>query len=435
MKMNNFIKKLLSVVLCAAMMFVTFGAVTPKIYAQTLSGLKSEQSEIKEKISKSEDEIEELEKQQAEQSKIVDALNSQINELNKELENVHAQQSIINSDIKTTQNKITSLNNEIADLDNQIAQKDAEIEQTIQVFCQRLRANYMAGGTSTLEMFTASSGLANFLNRMEMFKRVTDSDQQLVDNLNKEIKSIQKMQEELREKQNKLKDEKTVLEGKKSDLQVSENQLSSTQAEIIAKSKEVNAKLKALNYQSKKLEVSIDEYNAEMDRVEAEIDAYMKAQSKKKSSSGNTSGYAGSVSSNISSSGWAWPLPYSGSYITSPYGYRSDPISGAYKFHSGIDISMASAYGKKLVATKAGTVSLVRHTSSGYGNYVIIDHGNGWASLYGHCSSTAVSVGQTVSQGQVVAYVGTSGYSTGPHVHFEIRYNGEKLNPSNYVSK
>lgn len=428
MKQNSILVRVLSALLCATIVFIGMGGFAPETHAKSLSSLKDEQAEIRDKVKDSEAKIKELEKQQNTQEKIINELNSQINQLNKQLDNVNSQQAVINSEIRETQNKIGQLDAEIRQLDIEIAQKDQEIKDTIDIFCERMRANYMAGETSVLELFTASSSLSSFFNRLELFRRVTTSDQALIDELNKEIAEIKKMQTELEEKKKSVEAEKARLEVKKSDLQRTENELSSTQAEIIAKSKEVNKKLADLNYQTKKLQVSIKQYNDEMDKLDAEIEAFLKEQ---QSSSGN----AGSADSNITSKGWQWPVPYSNSYISSPYGYRSDPISGAYKFHAGIDITMASAHGKKLVATKGGTVIRAVHSNSGYGNYVMIDHGGGYASLYGHCSKLAVSVGQKVSQGQVIAYIGSSGYSTGPHVHFEIRYNGEKVNPSNYVSK
>lgn len=428
MKQNNLLCRFLSVILCLSFVFIGMSGFAPETHAKSLSSLKGEQAEIRDKVKESENKIKELEKQQAKQEEIINELNNQINQLNRQLENVNSQQAIINSEIRETQNKINALDEEIRQLDIKIAEKDKEIDETIKIFCDRMRANYMAGETSVLELFTSSSSLSSFFNRLELFRRITTSDQQLVDQLNQEIAEIKEMQKTLEEKKKSVEAEKARLQVKKADLQTTENELSATQATIIAKSKEVNRKLADLNYQTKKLQVSINQYNAEMDKIDAEIEEFLKEQQQ-------SSGNAGSANSNITSKGWQWPVPYSNSYISSPYGYRNDPISGAYKFHAGIDITMANAHGKKLVATKGGTVIRAVHSNSGYGNYVMIDHGGGYASLYGHCSKLAVSVGQTVSQGQVVAYIGSSGYSTGPHVHFEIRYNGEKVNPSNYVSK
>ncbi len=430
MKWNNLITRAISFILCFALVFAVFGTYAPETHAKTLSSLKDEQEAIKDKVEESEQKVAELEAQQAKQEEIISELNNQISVLNDQLENVHGQQDIINGEIRSTEAKIAKLDKEIASLDAKIAAKDVEIDETVDLFCERMRANYMAGETSVIELFTSSSSISNFLNRLELFKRVTESDQQLVDKLNEEIAEIKAMQEELREKKKSVEAEKATLEAKKTELQKSENELSDTQAIIIAKSNEVNEKLASLNYQTQQLEISINKYNSEMDKIEDEIEEFLK---KQESSSSSSSG--GSMSSTVSSGGWAWPVPYSSCYITSPYGYRSDPISGQYKFHSGVDISMPNARGKNLVAVKDGTVIRAVHSGSGYGNYVMIDHGGGYVSLYGHCNSLAVSVGDRVKRGQVVAYIGSSGYSTGPHVHFEIRLNGEKKNPLNYISR
>lgn len=431
MTKTNVFARIFSFVICLSLVLIGMGGLSPKVHAKNLDTLKSEQAELKDKVKESEEKIKELESQKAEQEDIIDELNKQIGQLNSQLQNINNQQAVINEDITLTERKIAELDEEIKQLDAEIAQKDLEIEATVDLYCQRLRANYIAGETSVLELFTQSSSLSNFFNRLELFKRVTANDQKLVDQLNKEIAEIEEMQQKLRDAKVEVEAEKAQLEVKRAELQKAENELSATQAEIVAKSNEVNKKLRELNYQTKQLQVSIEKYNSEMDSIDAEIEAFLKAQQASKPNNNNS----GSSSQNANSKGWIWPVPYSSSYITSPYGYRNDPISGAYKFHSGIDISMPSAMGKNLVAVKSGTVIRTVHSNSGYGNYVMVDHGGGYVSLYAHCKSLNVSQGQYVNQGQVIAYIGTSGYSTGPHVHFEIRYNGEKMNPSNYVSK
>lgn len=422
-----------------ALVFVSFMAYAPKAQAKTLSDLRDEYSDIEDKISESEQRVKELESQQADQSKIVSALNLQLQKLNQERENITAQKDLITEDIDATEQKISSLNAEISKLDAEIAAKDKEIKDTVKLFCDRMRANYMAGETSVLEIFTSSSDMSSFLNRLEMFKRVTESDQSLVDKLNKEIASIEEMQKELETKKAALQKEKTELEAKRSDLQKTEDTLTANQDVIKQKTEEVEAKLNALNAQTKELKVSIDEYNSEMSRLDSEIkEAIRKAQNSGSSSDGNSGGSnAGSMNSNVSSAGWAWPMPYDGVYLTSYYGYRYHPLDGDWRYHSGIDVSMSGAYGKNIVATRAGTVilsSLESESGTGYGNYIIIDHGDGYTSLYGHCSELLVSQGQRVSRGQIIARVGSTGWSTGPHLHFEVRYNGETVDPLDYVT-
>ena len=202
-KLNKFISLLMSM----ALVFASFMSYAPKAQAKTLSDLRDEYSDIEDKVSESEQKVKELESQQADQSKIVSALNIQLQKLNQERENITAQKDLITDDIDATEAKIASLNAEIAKLDAEIAAKDQEIKETVELFCDRMRANYMAGETSVLEIFTSSSDMSSFLNRLEMFKRVTESDQDLVNKLNKEIASIEKMQEELETKKAALQKE------------------------------------------------------------------------------------------------------------------------------------------------------------------------------------------------------------------------------------
>lgn len=429
MTKTNIFARILTVFISLSLVFICLGEFSPKTHAKTLSSLKTEQQELKDKVKESEDKIKELEGQKAEQEKIIDELNKQINQLNSQIENINDQQGIINDEIIIIERKIKKLDDEIAELDRKIAEKDEEIEETVRLYGERLRANYVAGETSLLEIVTQSTSISNFFDRLELVRRVNESDEKLVKKLDEEIKEIEGMQQDLRDAKAEVEAEKAELEVKKADLQAAENELQAAQDEIYEKSNEVNKKLRELNYQTKELEVSIDKYNSDMDKIDAEIEAFLKEQEASKPNGGSSS------NSHANSKGWVWPVPYSNSYVTSPYGYRNDPISGAYKFHSGIDISMPNAMGKNLVAVKSGTVIFTKYSNSGYGNYVMVDHGGGYVSLYAHCKSLAVSTGQYVNQGQVIAYIGTSGYSTGPHVHFEIRINGEKVNPANYVSK
>lgn len=433
------LNKAIALFLSVALVFVSFVSYAPKAEAKTLSSLKDEYSEIEDKVAESERKIRELESQKASQAEIVSALNIQLSKLSQELENIQGQKDLISADIDSTQAKISELNSEIAELDAKIAEKDKEINDTVKLFCNRMRANYMAGETSILEIFTSSSDMSSFLNRLEMFRRVTENDQDLVNKLNKEIAEIEKMQKELEDKKSVLQKEKSQLEAKRADLQTAEDDLSETQDTIKAKTEEVNAKLRALTNQTQELQVSIEEYNSEMSRLDNEIkEAIRKAEQANNNNSSKPSGdNSGNMNSNVSGSGFAWPLPYDGVYLTSYYGYRYHPLDGSYTYHSGIDVSMSGAYGKNIVATKDGTVIISSYegqNGTGYGSYIVIDHGGGYTSLYGHCSELLVSEGQRVSRGQIIARVGSTGWSTGPHLHFEIRYNGETVDPLDYVS-
>ncbi len=179
---------------------------------------------------------------------------------------------------------------------------------------------------------------------------------------------------------------------------------------------ENNNYLEQLNDESEEYEAMIAEYEADIEAFDAEITALLQAQA----SSGT-----GTLEN---SSGLICPLQYSGRYLSSGY-YRSDGT-----FHGGLDICVSGGtYGLDISAAESGTVVTAAYHYS-YGNYVIIDHGNGLSTLYAHCSSLAVSAGETVTKGQTIAYVGSTGNSTGPHLHFEVRINGSRVDPSSYIS-
>lgn len=420
--------KLIALAISATITFTSIGMFgTPKVKAESLSSLKDRQTEIQSKIDQNEEKLSKLKTEKDSQEKVISELNAQLSNLSDQYDNVQAQKNIVDNDIAQTQAKIEKLNKEIAE-------KEEEINKTIELFCQRLRANYISGNTTTLEMLTSSSNISVFLNRIELLKRVTNKDQSLVDELNNEIAELDKAKETLEA-------EKQILVTKKAELQSVENELQATLDTIKVKSAEVQAKLAEISSQATELEEDIASFNDQEAKIQAAINAIYAEQRRQQQQQQQSSGGSSStpsapqyVTPRPSSSGYMFPIKYSGAYLSSGYGYRSASISGN-AFHGGIDITGGGIYGQPVYASRAGTVIVAEHYSnSGYGHYVMIDHGDGYQTLYGHCSSVAVNYGQHVEQGQLVGYVGSTGNSTGPHLHFEVRYQGERLNPLNYVS-
>lgn len=423
----NRLSKLTAFALSFSIIFASVGAYSgPRVSAESLSSLKDRQSEIQSKINENEEKLNKLKSEQNSQEKVVSELNAQLSNLSDQYENVQAQKSVVDNDILQTQLKIGKLNKEIEE-------KEKEIDKTVQLFCKRLRANYISGNTTTLEMLTSSDNISVFLNRIELLKRVTDNDQSLVDELNEEIKKLDESKAELEA-------EKQVLVTKQAELQTVENELQGTLNSIKAKTAEVEAKLAEINNQVTSVAEDIESFNAQEAEIKAAINKiYAEAARKKQQSQQSSQGSVNSespqyVTPDTPSSGFMFPVTYGGAYISSGYGYRSASISG-WSFHGGIDITGGSIYGQPVYASRAGTVIVAEHYSNvGYGHYVMLDHGDGYQTLYGHCSSVVVNSGQSVQQGQLIAYVGSTGNSTGPHLHFEVRYQGERLNPLNFVS-
>ena len=440
MKKTNKISRLVSLLISLAMIFTSIFALSPTASAATLAQQKAN---INSKISAAQKEIDQLEKEKASQKAIANKLQSQLSDLTSKVYVIQQQQDNIDTRVSSLTGEIKSLGNQIDETEKNLETMNNNISETVDLFCERMRANYMSGSASLLEIFLESGDLSSLLNRLEMFKRVTDNDQELVDKLNDEITEAESLKADLSEKKENAEIKKTELSAKKIELDASKAEYDDLIDDIEAKSAKVDEILYGVNSDIEELHDDIEGYK----EAQADIVAAIKkaeAENKKnhsssgnKNNSGSSSGGSsggGGTSGTISKSGWMWPVPTGRSYISSGYGYRRDPATGKTKYHSGLDI--AAPGGSNIVASKSGTVFYTKHNTTGYGIHLMINHGDGTYSLYGHCSGLAVSTGQHVRQGQVIAYVGQTGYATGNHCHFEIRDGaGNKYNPASYVHK
>lgn len=289
--------------------------------------------------------------------------------------------------------------------ETEAALKEAEAiyNQKQELFKTRLRVMYQNSGTTKLDMLIESKSLVEFYERLQYMSVLAKNDSEIVEDLNtaKQDVEVKKQQQE---------HAKELLEEKKSEKQQKLTKLKTSRAEV-------EGELTRSEQELKKLEADIDKQIEESQRLNSVIKNL--STSKKK--------YAGGS--------MTWPLP-SSYKITSSYGMRKHPILRKYKMHTGIDI--AGSYGSSIVAANKGTVIIAKYdTSGGYGNMVVIDHGGGITTLYGHASKLCVKVGQEVKAGQTIAKVGSTGLATGNHLHFEIRVNGATINPlsGGYLSK
>ncbi|MEG0392046.1 MAG: peptidoglycan DD-metalloendopeptidase family protein [Anaerovoracaceae bacterium] len=273
-----------------------------------------------------------------------------------------------------------------------------EIDKSVDGLNARLRNMYKSGTIGFIDVILSSENVSDLLSNIDMVKEIYSGDKNLVETLEKEYAKIEEKQVALTAKQNELAEQKAAIADK--------------QAALSADKNAVAEKKTAVANNNAKLEAEIDQLVADANALTSEIN----------------DATSGSDVPN-SGSGFAWPTPgYTN--VTSPFGYRIHPIFGTSKLHTGIDIG--APHGAKIVASKSGRVIMANNTD-GYGNKVLIDHGGGEVTLYAHCSGFAVSAGQTVSQGQTIAYVGSTGNSTGAHLHFEVRINGNYTNPMGYL--
>ena len=355
------------------------------------------------------DELENLGSQLKDLQEQQNAIQKNIDKAKSDKEKALAQKQQIDSQISLTRQQIQLVNEKIALLSDNIAQKEAQIQQKSEeidenytLFKKRIRSSYLSGDASTLGLVLGSDSFYDFLTRAEIVGRIAQRDQDVIDQLISDKESI-----ELDKKQ--VETDRAEVESSKEQL----DQLTASLNQQLGQTQQQLQDISALEEQFNKDKAATQ---AEMAAIQADIDAiYAKLDS--------MGDFVGGQ--------FGWPSP-SYSNITSYYGWR---FNGS-DFHTGIDISGANIYGTPVVASNSGKVVFVNTSytpGKGYGKYLIVDHGGGYTTLYAHNSEIVVNVGDYVTRGQTIAKVGSTGWSTGPHIHFEIRINGKHTNPLEYL--
>ena len=312
--------------------------------------------------------------------------------------------------LESIQQQRVAVENDITVNEKLLAEAQKRLEGRESVFYKRVRDIYINGRLSYLDVVIGSKDFSDFANRLEILKRIIDADIKLIDEIKKERAEIAARKQALEQSRAKLVELEKAAVAK--------------QAEIEQKKKEREVVLqKAQNDRATAMQ-AVEELNASS----AQITALLKARQAERAAAPAAAQQSAPSYSWVQGSGQlGWPV--SGE-ITSPYGYRTHPIWGTTIYHSGIDIGVDE--GTPVHAADGGTV-VWSGWMGGYGYAVVIDHGNGMSTLYGHNSELAVSEGQDVSKGQVIAYAGSTGNSTGPHVHFEVRISGDPVDPMGYL--
>ncbi len=328
------------------------------------------------------------------------AAQDQLDLVNELVENLQTQ-------IATVNNQIAAANAEIKEIEEEIAAKDQEIENSKERFKERMKAIYISGDvTGGLEVILCSNGIEELISNTVYLEAMADYDQGLIDELVNDKQGYQV--------------KKAQVEEHKKEIDAQKAELAKKKTELDAQQKEAEELMKQIKADEEAYKKKQAENDLEMAKARAALDALI---SQNNANSQNTEYYGGS---------FGWPTP-GYKRITSPYGPRTYTLNGrkVSSNHKGIDIGAPS--GAKIVASNGGKVVTSAYNAGGYGNYVIIDHGGGKMTVYGHMSRRGVSVGQGVTKGQQIGKVGSTGRSTGPHLHFEIRINGTAVNPINYL--
>ncbi|MDD6034349.1 MAG: peptidoglycan DD-metalloendopeptidase family protein [Oscillospiraceae bacterium] len=475
--MKPFIRSAGAALLAALMVSAALpGAVWPgTVWADdSLSDMEQRQQELQQRLDEANRNLAAMEGRVDQQEAYNQQLYEQLMLSQQQVDLMGEQILALSADIADRQQKKEQLEEDIAAAGEQIADAEQSLSDTVSQFQTRMRSLYMAGELSSLRMLLSADSFSDFFTGAALMKAVSQSDQQLVLRLREQKTGLETQKEELETRKQQLEREteeilsqRAALTGQQEALRTAQASLSDSYAEnqelldqYAAQADDALQDLNALREESEQVEKEIQAWFAEQERLRREEEERRRQEEERlrqeeeerrrqEEAAASEAGESSEESSEPSSE----PSEESGSSDSPGSSGSSDsevhtnfiwPLNGFYTvwcsygqqtgyFHYGIDISGGGINGADILAAESGTVILAASHYS-YGNYVIIDHGGGYATLYAHASALLVSAGDTVTRGQVIAKVGSTGNSTGPHLHFEVRINGVTQNPLGYVS-
>ena len=352
-------------------------------HAETVDDLKGKQKEIESQINEKKGAIEEIQEQ-------TNTVTSEIEELDRQL-------SIATDELNEVEEEIRQLEANIKKTQEELVQAEQNIEEKQDTFNKRLRVMYKSGNAGYIEILLSSDSISDFLSRQDMLKSIAKHDTELI--------------EYMKEQRDIIDQRKLELSDQKSEVELSKEKLEIRNRDLAKATKAKQDLMDKLKEDHRALEKEYDSLNDFAKEIESKI---LNLQV-------NTNDYGGGAIS--------WPVP-GHNRISSPFGYRIHPILKTKKFHSGIDIPAPT--GSDVIAGQSG---IVIHSGNlgGYGKVIMVDHGGGVVTLYAHNSTLIASKGQNVNKGDLIAKIGSTGMSTGPHSHFEVRKNGAYENPVPWV--
>jgi len=320
------------------------------------------------------------------------------------------QKELLEEQIDVIQSEISNINQQISKYDELItqaqtgiAQTEQEEEQLYELFCQRVRYMEEEGDVNYWAILFNAASFSDLLDRLIMVDEIMEYDNAVMD-------SLIATRQQLQENKNQLEQARTEQQTAKEKQVAARKELESREAEVDKLIAQINKQKNQVEHSVKELEALAKQMDAEIARKQKELADKLAAEGKKITSE----------------SGYKWPLT-NYTNLSSLFAGRKDPFTGRPATHSGIDVPAPK--GVKILSAKSGVVLTSAYNKGGYGNYVVVDHGNGNTTLYAHMSSRAVKVGDVVKQGQVLGYVGTTGRSTGNHLHYEIREKNVRIDP------
>ena len=395
---NKKIVTAIALLLAAVMIFTTLAGTLSVVFAASKTELKNQKNELQKQKEAAEAVVKELRGKEESYLKLIYALDAQID--------------LTELDIQATEDIIETLEDDIVDKMAEIDETQAELEHQTALFETRMRVMYENGSLTYLDVLLSATSFSDMLTRLEQVSQIMEFDQKVIDR-------VQELKEQLEA-------QKAELEAAKAEQEEYKAELEEKQAELDAQRAEYQDVVDKLEADQEEKERQIAELESEMDEIDDELAKIAKEEAAKAAAASGKN--SSSYKYNLKSGELLWPCP-TYTRISDSYGWRYHPIYKTQKFHKGTDV--ASGAGNPVIAAKDGTVSKSYYSSS-YGNYIVINHGGGLMTAYAHLSTRLVQVGDKVSAGQKIGTVGSTGASTGNHLHYEVYVNGSTVNPLSY---
>ncbi len=437
MKNRKRLVSILAGVMAAIMLLTLLISILP-----TRASAAASSSEIRKQINSLQDDRKDIKNQ-------ISELQAQYQATSDEIADIVARKNVIDQEIGLLHAEIININEQISAYSVLIADQQEELDAAEARFDQlnedcktRIRAMEEEGTVSYWAVLFKANSFSDLLDRLNMVEEIASSDTRRLQELSDAAQRVEEAQAELAGEKAELEGTRTELDSTQKELDAKRQEADDLIVQLIAKGEELKLQQEDLEAEDEELLAQIaqkeQEYNeAKLEEWLAYMATYVPPTTVAPSvpisdPNGSNSNNSGSNSSGSDVTvGSSWLVPCSYKKISSPFGFRESPTSGASRYHQGVDL--AANAGTPIVASRGGTVTIASYSNSA-GYYVTINHGDGFSSIYMHMTNYVVSSGQKVNQGQTIGYVGSTGISTGNHLHFGIAQNGAYVNPCSYVS-
>ena len=406
--------------------------------SSSMSALQNKLDKLSQSINQHKQELSNAKKQESAAKALEGELRERVSVIQDQISVLSGQIASVQNSIGEKEQQITAKETEIADKETEIEDKQTEIEnkQTEienqwENFKKHMAAMQELRDGGSVAMLSAVNDLYELLTFNEVMQDISVKDTEIMDNMKTAKQGLEDDKADLETQKTDLESQKADLESERADLQSKKADLDSQNAQMRSKQSELNSSISAAQMSAAEAQQAQKEAQAAIESDELNYEAVKKEIQKQIAA-------AAAAKPQLSFTGFACPLK-SYTRVSSEYGWRKNPVSGVNKLHAGIDF--AAAAGTPIYAAASGYVQVAGWSSGGYGNYVIIYHGkmsdgNTYSTLYGHMRSVATSAGKYVKQGDLIGYVGSTGNSTGNHLHMEVWKGGSKanaVNPRNYI--